>query len=315
MRKTSVLFLACAVIVMVTAQNPAKAQYLYVDSNGDGLSTASDRLNATGPTRVSIWLRTDTNKDGSKAVYARSPSQPLTMFSYEFILHAAGGTVKWGAYTNLIATMGDGFGEFSNATDFYTGHGGLTPLPPGKHQLGTLTVTAASGDPRLSFASTTSIRPDLHTSFGSLCIGKDGDHTLKYTDDPSQVGVAPQEVAGDCTGADGTNAPAGAALASGLESSSQSQAPHPDGVSPNPLHPQGWITFTMKLPGFARVTLFDTNGRLVRTLLDRQDLGQGTQSVRIDGLNRQGKRLGSGVYFYRIETSEGMKQGRCVVLK
>jgi flagellar hook assembly protein FlgD len=71
----------------------------------------------------------------------------------------------------------------------------------------------------------------------------------------------------------------------------------------------------MKLAGQARVTLYDTQGRLIRTLLPKQDLPAGPHSVRIDGLDERGKRLGSGVYFYTIETPDGESRGRFVVAK
>src|SRR5437879_6462745 len=131
----------------------AEAQYLFADTDGDERSTAADRLNSRGPTVVSIWIQTDANKDGSKAAYALAPTQGLTMFSYELILHAEGGEVKWGPYKNLIASMENNLGETSNARDFYTAHGGTTPLKQGKYLLGTLIVSVASGTPRLLFAS------------------------------------------------------------------------------------------------------------------------------------------------------------------
>src|SRR6267142_6779305 len=91
--------------ILLTAPARAHAQYLFLDSNGDGAFTSADRLNAAGSTTLSVWLRTDQNKDGSKAVCARDPAQELSIFSYEFILHTSGGTVVWGSYTNLLAGM------------------------------------------------------------------------------------------------------------------------------------------------------------------------------------------------------------------
>jgi len=86
-------------------------------------------------------------------------------------------------------------------------------------------------------------------------------------------------------------------------------------VSPNPLNPQGKVTFSTTRSGYARVTLFDIHGRLLRTLLDERDLSPGPHTARIDGSDESGTRLGSGVYFYKIETPEGETQGRFVVLK
>lgn len=309
---SKILSITCAVLVMAVS-NPAQAQYLFIDSNGDGLSTSADRLNAAGPTTITIWLRTDQNKDGSAASCSGDPAKPLSIFSYEFILHATGGNVNWGKYTNLLPSMSFPFGSFTSATDYYSGYGGITPLPPGKHKLGSLVVTVASGDPTITFASATPIWGPLHTSFGSMCGGKAGHNTLVYGE--SQVALAAQGATRDWGDADGVGAPSSAPLAAAMKSNSQDRAPRPDGVSPNPLNPQGWITFSMKLAGPARVTLYDTQGRLVRTLLPKQDLGVGSHSVRIDGLDDQGKHLSSGVYFYRIETPDGESRGRFVVMK
>jgi len=162
--KTQILSVACAVVLM-GVPSPVRAQYLFIDTNGDGVSTSVDRLSAAGPTTIAIWLRTDRNKDGSAASCSGDPAKPLSIFSYEFILHAAGGNVKWGKYTNLMPSMVYPFGSFSSASDYYTGYGGITPLPPGKYELGTLTVTVASGDPTITFASATPIWAPLHTSF------------------------------------------------------------------------------------------------------------------------------------------------------
>jgi hypothetical protein len=281
----------------------AQAQYLFADSNGDGLYTSADRLNAAGPTTITIWLRTDQNKDGSVAACGVNAAQPLSLFSYEFILRATGGNVKWGKYTNLLPGMEYPFGTFTSSTDCYSGYGGITPLPPGKHKLGTLVVTVTSGDPTLTFASTTPIWAGLHTSLGSMCGGKGGRNTLYFTESQPQGAVTAQASAADWSDADGVGAPSGAALASAMKPNSQEQSPRPDGVSPNPLNPQGWITFSMKLAGSARVTLYDTQGRLVRVLLPRQDLPAGSRSVRIDGLDDRGKKLGSGVYFGVVPVS------------
>ena len=312
--KTGILSIAFGAILLV-APVVAQAQYLFADSNGDGLYTSADRLNATGPTTISIWLRTDQNKDGSVAACTVNPAQSLGVFSYEFILHASGGSVKWGKYTNLLPGMEYPFGTFTSSTDCYNGYGGITPLPPGRHKLGTLVVTVTSGDPTLTFASTTPIWAGLHTSLGSMCAGKGGRNTLYYSQSQSQAAPGAQTSAADWSDADGVGPPSGAALASAMKADAQDQGGRPDGVSPNPLNPQGWISFSLKVAGSARVTLYDTQGRLVRVLLPRQDLPIGPHSVRIDGLDDRGKKLGSGVYFYTIETPDGQSRGRFVVMK
>src|SRR6185295_2294350 len=71
---------------------PAAAQYMYLDSNGNGIHDANDRMNKSTPTPVDIWLDTDSNRDGS-AGPCEFGSGPLDMSHYEFVLHSVGGTV------------------------------------------------------------------------------------------------------------------------------------------------------------------------------------------------------------------------------
>jgi hypothetical protein len=85
-------------------------------------------------------------------------------------------------------------------------------------------------------------------------------------------------------------------------------------VSPNPLNPATELTFSLPSAGHVRVQIFDLSGRLVKTLLD-EPRSQGYQSVRWDGSNREGGKVATGVYFFRIQ-SNGMEEiQRVTVLK
>jgi hypothetical protein len=86
-------------------------------------------------------------------------------------------------------------------------------------------------------------------------------------------------------------------------------------VSPNPLNPQGTLTFVTTKPGVASVQMFDVKGRLVRNLMAQQDLSPGIHAVTVDGRNEQGNRLASGVYFYRVRSADGFTKGAFTVLK
>jgi hypothetical protein len=85
-------------------------------------------------------------------------------------------------------------------------------------------------------------------------------------------------------------------------------------VSPNPLHREGTLSFRTTKLGFARVRVYGPTGRLVRTLIDEPNLSPGSHAVRLEGL-RTGEELPSGVYFYRIEASEGTASGRFAVVR
>jgi hypothetical protein len=86
-------------------------------------------------------------------------------------------------------------------------------------------------------------------------------------------------------------------------------------VYPNPLNPRAMLGFTTTKPGFVRVRLFDLNGRMVRQVLDAPTVEPGYHEVAIDGVDAEGRRLASGVYFFRVEAREGLSQGRLAVVK
>lgn len=86
-------------------------------------------------------------------------------------------------------------------------------------------------------------------------------------------------------------------------------------VSPNPLNPEGTLTFFMSKPGLVRVKLYDLNGRLIRTLMEDSDAAAGYHDVRIDGRGRGGEELASGVYFYRVEMNREVVTGRFAIMK
>jgi len=86
-------------------------------------------------------------------------------------------------------------------------------------------------------------------------------------------------------------------------------------VTPNPLNPQGTLTFSLATPGSVTVRLYDLGGRSVRTVVNAERFPTGVHRITIDGRDERGAELASGVYFYRVETPEGASTGRFVVLK
>ena len=68
-------------------------------------------------------------------------------------------------------------------------------------------------------------------------------------------------------------------------------------------------------PGDVTVRLFDVSGRMVRELLPRAPLAAGEHQLSIRGEDASGRKLASGVYFYRVEAQEGVSIGRLAVVK
>jgi hypothetical protein len=91
--------------------------------------------------------------------------------------------------------------------------------------------------------------------------------------------------------------------------------PHQVVFAPNPLNPQSKLSFTTVKEGPARALLFDIHGRLVRTILDQGRLPAGAHEFTFDGKTDRGAALSSGVYFYRVESTDGRSQGQIVILK
>ena len=83
---------------------------------------------------------------------------------------------------------------------------------------------------------------------------------------------------------------------------------------PNPLNPKTELSFTLSREGRVRVTVYDMQGRLMKTLLD-DNRGVGEQRLSWDGSNARGEKVASGVYFFRIQAPEGEVIQRVAVVK
>ena len=121
------VIVAAVVLGSLLAAVPAQAQYMYLDSNGDGVHTAADVITATGTTQAKIYLRTNKRRDASDAICPTGDE--YTMSSYEVCLRAVGGTVVFSNATNLMITMGAKFGNQGNAQEYYIGYGSSFMAP------------------------------------------------------------------------------------------------------------------------------------------------------------------------------------------
>lgn len=162
--------LALALLVLAP---PAFAQYMYLDSNGNGVHTAADKLHPVKPTVVDIWFDTAHNRDGSATSCHSNSATPLDMNSYVVNLMASGGTVSYSSYTNrLPGAAALSSPPPSDAARFSSGPFTVpiqASLPPGKYLLGTLTITVTSGFPTVQIVPRL-VAPFIDaTSFGSHC--------------------------------------------------------------------------------------------------------------------------------------------------
>ena len=84
---------------------------------------------------------------------------------------------------------------------------------------------------------------------------------------------------------------------------------------PNPFNPSTAFRYTVPDPGaFVRISIFDLQGRVVRTL-ESEEKWAGEHTAVWSGRDDSGKSLGSGVYFYRIEIGQHHVTRKMVLMR
>jgi hypothetical protein len=83
--------------------------------------------------------------------------------------------------------------------------------------------------------------------------------------------------------------------------------------APNPFNPVTSIRYSLTSAGRATIRVYGVGGALVRTLVDRHHAA-GIYAVRWDGKDDQGRKLSSGVYFYKLETAAGANDARKLLM-
>ena len=88
---------------------------------------------------------------------------------------------------------------------------------------------------------------------------------------------------------------------------------------PNPFNPETWIPYQLSEDSPVSVSIYDTTGKLIRTLsLGFQSAGFYNSHGRAaywDGRNELGERVASGIYFYQLTTPSFHHTRRLVILK
>src|SRR5712671_1859459 len=180
--------LALSLLSLFVSFASASAQYMYVDTNGDGVHSAADAIQPTGTTTLDLWLKTDAGRDGTPATCDTGDGE-LTVNGYEFILHATNGTVAWGVVANRAAAFTSPVPVASDNTDLHAGAYGAT-LPPGLYRLASVDVAPASGTPAIQIATSSALAGATFTGFGSQCSGYDFSNTLTLGVDWFDTAVA-----------------------------------------------------------------------------------------------------------------------------
>ena len=88
---------------------------------------------------------------------------------------------------------------------------------------------------------------------------------------------------------------------------------------PNPFNPETWIPYHLANASDVQITIYDTRGRIVRTLaLGHRAAGYYTDRNRAaywDGRNSVGERIASSVYFYQLRADSISSLRKMVMLK
>jgi hypothetical protein len=83
---------------------------------------------------------------------------------------------------------------------------------------------------------------------------------------------------------------------------------------PNPFNPTTTIKFSIAKTGNVSIKIYDLTGRLVKTLVN-QNMTPGKYDIKWTSMNDNNQFVASGVYFYRIETSEFTDTKKMVLVK
>jgi hypothetical protein len=84
---------------------------------------------------------------------------------------------------------------------------------------------------------------------------------------------------------------------------------------PNPFNPQTEIRFELTRAAAVTLEVFNARGELVRTLISSQQFDAGDHASAWDGCDARGHALASGVYSYRLISSDGVQQGKMSLIR
>jgi len=83
---------------------------------------------------------------------------------------------------------------------------------------------------------------------------------------------------------------------------------------PNPFNPETTIAFTIPKDTVVKIDIFNVKGQKVKSLLHDKYL-KGTHTIVWNSTNDDNRTVGSGVYFYRVQTNENSAVKKMLLLK
>ncbi|MCL2063102.1 MAG: leucine-rich repeat protein [Candidatus Cloacimonetes bacterium] len=86
------------------------------------------------------------------------------------------------------------------------------------------------------------------------------------------------------------------------------------GNYPNPFNPETTISFSVAKAGNVNISIYNIKGQLVKSLVNNE-YSAGEHNVIWNGSDNNGRNVGSGVYFYQMQTDDDVFVRRMVLLK
>ncbi|MEN8230298.1 MAG: metallophosphoesterase [Bacteroidota bacterium] len=83
---------------------------------------------------------------------------------------------------------------------------------------------------------------------------------------------------------------------------------------PSPFNQSTKIRYTMAEAGIVNISVYNINGQIVATLVNRKQAA-GSHTVTWEGVNDTGKKVASGIYFYRMHADDFLKTRKIILSK
>lgn len=84
---------------------------------------------------------------------------------------------------------------------------------------------------------------------------------------------------------------------------------------PNPFNPSTTISFALPVDKRISLTIYDILGNEVKTLINNQEMTEGTHEVQWNGTNNSGSKVASGTYIYTLRFGNFQKTAKMTLLK
>ncbi|OVE80081.1 hypothetical protein BVY01_00890 [bacterium I07] len=84
---------------------------------------------------------------------------------------------------------------------------------------------------------------------------------------------------------------------------------------PNPFNPRTTIEFLLPEIDLISITIYDMQGRVIRTLIHEEQFNDGLHRTKWDGRDQHQEIVPSGIYLYRLSGAKYNMTGRCVLIK